>query len=101
MAGSCKDYRAWHLGNLSDPTEAAHFLIACLEDAVEHNLPAHFLKAVTDVRKIHGAKLNPFIFILDNVAEKEHQVVLRQVAEIMMKYMEKGQPEHHDELQLT
>ena len=86
MANDCKDFRTWHLGNLKDPTAAAYYLMAALEDALELDLPKHFVKAIIDVQKANGMiKGNIFSSMMNYLPQKEHA----HVHELGMRILDK------------
>jgi hypothetical protein len=49
MAELCKSFDSWLATNLSDSTEAAYFLSAALEDAIESKDIGHFVSALKEV----------------------------------------------------
>lgn len=57
------------LESLRDPKEAAHFLFACLEDAVSEKDLVHFFRAMNDVRK--AGHEEPIMVALSHLPDQE------------------------------
>ena len=51
MAELRKSFDSWIASNLSNPVDAAYFLSAALEDAIEAKAPGHFFAALQEVGK--------------------------------------------------
>jgi len=51
MAELCESFDSWLASNLRNPAEAAYFLSAALEDAIETKNIGHFLTALQEVGK--------------------------------------------------
>lgn len=101
MAGSCKDYRSWHLQNLKDHSEAAYYLMAALEDSLEMNLPMHFLKAIASVRRANGAVGNPLIYMTNYIKPEDSAALNKLMVQLAGVMVEKAEKEFPMELQYS
>lgn len=91
MAGSCKDYRSWHLENLKDPVQAAYYMLAALEESVESDKPMVFFKTAAEVSRANSVpKEKVYAFFIHNLAPEDRCIV----TEMVMRIMEKQMVEH-------
>lgn len=58
MAGIHKEFDSWLPGKIRKPSEAAYFLAATLEDAIEQKDMSHFVKGLVFVSKEHHLDLD-------------------------------------------
>jgi hypothetical protein len=88
MANGCKDFRSWHLENLKDHTQAAYYMLAALEDAMENDRPAHFIRATYDVAKANAIpKDEIFPFFIAHLKASDREIVNELVGRLVVKLM--------------
>lgn len=84
MEKTCKDFDSWLVQNISDPREAAYFLLAALEDSIEYKHMEHYFRAMHKVCRLHGLEASDVInFLFANIDTDDHKDAQKSISLVM------------------